>query len=223
MGCAADGGRGLKACAHIYTGYKLNPDTSDHTLLSVQSSPATSFPSLPPLTAHPSSSSSSSSANSPITMIGGSGSISEANSTSILFSQMSQPANNADRTPSNSSSDRTVNSSSSMLLTQMNQLGPSERCTPSQAQAMGQQLLGIMAQSKRTKAPLPCESPCESHPSPRVSHTPLPTMWVTSLSPCESQCGDAPPHAHVGHAPTCTCGMGECERVSVKGHGCVGM
>lgn len=45
--------------------------------------------------------------------------------------------------------------SSSMLLTQMNQLGPSERCTQSQAVSMGQQLLAIIAQHERSKMPLP--------------------------------------------------------------------
>ena len=41
------------------------------------------------------------------------------------------------------------------LLNQMNQLGPSDRCTPSQAQAMGQQLLSIIAYHERNKITLP--------------------------------------------------------------------
>jgi hypothetical protein len=57
----------------------------------------------------------------------------------------------------NTSTDSVTGGGSAILLTQMNQLGPSERCTASQAQSMGQQLLGIMAHSKRTKNPLPCE------------------------------------------------------------------
>lgn len=43
------------------------------------------------------------------------------------------------------------------LLNQMNQLGPSDRCTPSQAQAMGQQLLSIIAYHERNKITLPVE------------------------------------------------------------------
>ena len=45
------------------------------------------------------------------------------------------------------------------LLNQMNQLGPSDRCTPSQAQAMGQQLLSIIAYHERNKITLPGLSP----------------------------------------------------------------
>ena len=45
---------------------------------------------------------------------------------------------------------------SQTLLSQMNQLGPSDRCTPSQAQAMGQQLLAVIALHERNKLPLPC-------------------------------------------------------------------
>lgn len=41
------------------------------------------------------------------------------------------------------------------LLNQMNQLGPSDRCTPTQAQAMGQQLLSIIAYHERNKITLP--------------------------------------------------------------------
>lgn len=41
------------------------------------------------------------------------------------------------------------------LLSQMNQLGPSDRCTPSQAQAMGQQLLSIIACHERNTMALP--------------------------------------------------------------------
>ena len=43
----------------------------------------------------------------------------------------------------------------SALLNQMNQLGPSDRCTPTQAQAMGQQLLAIIAYHERNKVTLP--------------------------------------------------------------------
>ena len=46
------------------------------------------------------------------------------------------------------------------LLNQMNQLGPSDRCTPSQAQAMGQQLLSIIAYHERNKITLPGECVC---------------------------------------------------------------
>lgn len=45
--------------------------------------------------------------------------------------------------------------SSSALLSQMSMIGPSDRCTPSQAQAMGQQLLAIIAVHERNKLPLP--------------------------------------------------------------------
>ena len=48
-----------------------------------------------------------------------------------------------------------VGSDASSLLNQMNQLGPSDRCTPSQAQAMGQQLLSIIAYHERNKITLP--------------------------------------------------------------------
>lgn len=49
------------------------------------------------------------------------------------------------------------------LLNQMNQLGPSDRCTPTQAQAMGQQLLSIIAYHERNKITLPgaCEREIE--------------------------------------------------------------
>lgn len=50
--------------------------------------------------------------------------------------------------------------SSASLLSQMNQLGPSERCTPSQAVSMGQQLLAIIAQQERGKMALPSEYSC---------------------------------------------------------------
>lgn len=43
------------------------------------------------------------------------------------------------------------------LVSQMSQLGPADRCTPSQAQAMGQQLLAIIALHERSKMSLPSE------------------------------------------------------------------
>ena len=45
----------------------------------------------------------------------------------------------------------------SSLLTQMNALGPTDRCTPSQAQAMGQQVLAVIALHEKNTLQLPCE------------------------------------------------------------------
>lgn len=43
------------------------------------------------------------------------------------------------------------------LFSQLTPLGPTDRCTPSQAQAMGQQILSIIAVHERGKVPLPVE------------------------------------------------------------------
>lgn len=138
---------------------KLNTEAPvDHTLLSVQ--PSSSFSSLPPLAPHQSLPSSSSSLPPLIShpSLAASGTTSSplaphpvggATSASLV------PPGTSPSAPSPTT--ETTGGTSSVLLTQMNQLGPSERCTASQAQSMGQQLLGIMAQSKRSKNPLPCE------------------------------------------------------------------
>lgn len=47
--------------------------------------------------------------------------------------------------------------SPSALLNQMNSLGPSDRCTPSQAQAMGQQVLAVIALHEKNTLQLPLE------------------------------------------------------------------
>ena len=44
------------------------------------------------------------------------------------------------------------------LASQFCPLGPKERCTPSQAQAMGEQILGLMAMHESNGTPLPCKS-----------------------------------------------------------------
>lgn len=43
------------------------------------------------------------------------------------------------------------------LATQLCPVGPKERCTPSQAQAMGQQVLSLMLSHENNKLPLPCK------------------------------------------------------------------
>ena len=43
------------------------------------------------------------------------------------------------------------------LASQLCPLGPKERCTPSQAQAMGQQVLGLMALHESNGTSMPCE------------------------------------------------------------------
>ncbi|KAL5476330.1 hypothetical protein EMCRGX_G026259 [Ephydatia muelleri] len=43
------------------------------------------------------------------------------------------------------------------LFNQLTPMGPTDRCTPSQAQAMGQQILSIIAVHERGKVPLPVE------------------------------------------------------------------
>ena len=43
------------------------------------------------------------------------------------------------------------------LASQLCPHGPKDRCTPSQAQAMGQQVLGIMAVHETNKTLLPCK------------------------------------------------------------------
>ena len=48
--------------------------------------------------------------------------------------------------------------SPSTLLTQMNSLGPTDRCTPSQAQAMGRQVLAVIALHEKNTLQLPRES-----------------------------------------------------------------
>lgn len=93
--------------------------------------------------------------------------------TSSSSSATSSPHGHLTVTPSSSSgptmslpqiSDHTdTPPSSTSLLTQMNQLGPSERCTPSQAVSMGQQLLAIIAQHERSKMPLPSECWWRAH------------------------------------------------------------
>ena len=45
----------------------------------------------------------------------------------------------------------------SALLSQMNALGPTDRCTPSQAQAMGQQVLAVIALHEKNTLQLPRE------------------------------------------------------------------
>ena len=49
--------------------------------------------------------------------------------------------------------------SPSALLNQMNSLGPSDRCTPSQAQAMGQQVLAVIALHEKNTLQLPRKAP----------------------------------------------------------------
>ncbi len=49
------------------------------------------------------------------------------------------------------------------MASQLCPLGPKERCTPSQAQAMGQQILQLMAVHETNGAPLPCEYTCTMH------------------------------------------------------------
>ena len=46
------------------------------------------------------------------------------------------------------------------LLSQMNLLGPTDRCTPSQAQAMGQQVLAVIALHEKNTLQLPREWTC---------------------------------------------------------------
>lgn len=41
------------------------------------------------------------------------------------------------------------------LASQLCPLGPKDRCTPSQAQAMGQQILALLAMYEKNKLPLP--------------------------------------------------------------------
>lgn len=41
------------------------------------------------------------------------------------------------------------------LASQLCPLGPKDRCTPSQAQAMGQQVLALLAMYEKSKLPLP--------------------------------------------------------------------
>ena len=64
----------------------------------------------------------------------------------------------------------------------MNQLGPADRCTPSQAQAMGQQLLAIIALHERSKLTLPGElaTPPSAHSLPHA-HTTLPVQLQNSF------------------------------------------
>lgn len=47
------------------------------------------------------------------------------------------------------------------LLSQMNALGPTDRCTPSQAQAMGQQVLAVIALHEKNTLQLPRKSAVE--------------------------------------------------------------
>ena len=143
---------------------KLNTEApADHTLLSMQpsSSSFSSLPhqsllpntsssssSLPPLISHPSLAAQGATC-SPLAPhpVGG------TTSAPLVLNPSIPPGTSSAPSPTT----ETTGGTSSVLLTQMNQLGPSERCTASQAQSMGQQLLGIMAQSKRAKNPLPCE------------------------------------------------------------------
>lgn len=43
------------------------------------------------------------------------------------------------------------------LANQLCPLGPKDRCTPSQAQAMGQQILSLIMTHENNKLPMPCE------------------------------------------------------------------
>ncbi|CAI8040850.1 Ski oncogene, partial [Geodia barretti] len=70
---------------------------------------------------------------------------------------LSATAPQASSTSTSSSAALPQSLSPSSLLTQMSSLGPTDRCTPSQAQAMGQQVLAVIALHEKNTLQLPLE------------------------------------------------------------------
>ena len=70
---------------------------------------------------------------------------------------LSATAPQASSTSTSSSAALPQSLSPSSLLTQMSSLGPTDRCTPSQAQAMGQQVLAVIALHEKNTLQLPRE------------------------------------------------------------------
>lgn len=76
-------------------------------------------------------------------------------SPSSSTSSPSPPSDHPSQPPPVTTAPLTITPSS--LLSQMNSLGPTDRCTPSQAQAMGQQVLAVIALHEKNTLQLPCE------------------------------------------------------------------
>ena len=104
------------------------------------------------------------------------------------------------------------------LLRQINQLGPSERCSPTQAQNMGKQLLTIIAYHEKNNVSLPgvcvCVCVCVCRSSEKVR---LRCMYVcVCLLLCMSNCT-----VYCLVYPTCNKGMLSCLSEGVCDCGCM--